>query len=107
MLCDYPYFFCTKPFPESSNNHDLSLKHLGKNGMFRGFSPEFYSNYHQLIPKDPGFDQRQSVYALFHVLNDWNHFDKGHKSRKDKQKLMNIMKSRKLKSISIMTKLTK
>merc|ERR1712156_117094 len=67
-------------------HHEYDLAIAGKNGMFRGFSPEFYSNYHQLIPKDPGFDQRQSLYTLFHVLNDWNHFDKGCKSRRDKQK---------------------
>ncbi|XP_031551452.1 ketosamine-3-kinase-like isoform X2 [Actinia tenebrosa] len=43
-------------------------------GMFGGFSTEFYNAYHQLIPKAPGFEERQKLYQLFHYINHWNHF---------------------------------
>ncbi|XP_065891317.1 ketosamine-3-kinase-like isoform X2 [Dysidea avara] len=49
--------------------------------MFGGFSGAFYSAYHQLIPKYPGFDKRQQLYLLFHYLNHWNHFGSGYKSQ--------------------------
>ena len=49
-------------------------------GMFGGFSSTFYSSYHQLIPKEPGFEQRHLLYKLFHNLNHWNHFGGGYKS---------------------------
>ncbi len=44
---------------------------LGITGMFGGFSNEFYSSYHKLIPKQPGFEQRHQLYQLFHYLNHW------------------------------------
>jgi len=53
---------------------------LGIAGMFGGFSSTFYSSYHQLIPKEPGFEQRHLLYKLFHNLNHWNHFGGGYKS---------------------------
>ena len=53
---------------------------LGIAGMFGGFSSAFYSSYHKLIPKEPGFEQRHLLYKLFHNLNHWNHFGGGYKS---------------------------
>ncbi|XP_032799089.2 fructosamine-3-kinase isoform X2 [Daphnia magna] len=42
--------------------------------MFGGFGREFYKRYHQLIPREVGFEERKSLYELFHYLNHWNHF---------------------------------
>ena len=53
---------------------------LGIAGMFGGFSAQFYSNYHALIPKETGFEKRHLLYKLFHNLNHWNHFGGGYKS---------------------------
>ena len=39
--------------------------------MFGGFSREFFSEYHNLIPKSPGYSQRLELYKLFHYLNHW------------------------------------
>ncbi|CAI5486254.1 unnamed protein product, partial [Closterium sp. Naga37s-1] len=36
---------------------------------FPGFSDSFYDAYHQVIPRAAGFEERQSVYQLFHLLN--------------------------------------
>ncbi|CAM1320766.1 FN3KRP (predicted) [Pycnogonum litorale] len=38
------------------------------------FNERFFSAYHDIIPKQPGFQQRQKLYQLFHLLNHWNHF---------------------------------
>jgi protein-ribulosamine 3-kinase len=55
--------------------------------MFGGFSREFYSAYHSLIPKTHGFATRSKLYLLFHYLNHWNHFGSGYRSQS-----INIMK---------------
>lgn len=39
--------------------------------MFGGFSREFYSAYHSLIPQAQGFATRSKLYLLFHYLNHW------------------------------------
>jgi protein-ribulosamine 3-kinase len=39
--------------------------------MFGGFSKEFYEKYHQLIPREKGFEERKPFYELFHYLNHW------------------------------------
>jgi fructosamine-3-kinase len=39
--------------------------------MFGGFTEEFYSAYHKLIPKAPGYEARHKLYLLFHCLNHW------------------------------------
>jgi len=48
--------------------------------MFGGFTNEFYSAYHTLIPKEPGFDQRQLGYQLYHYLNHYNLFGSSYRS---------------------------
>ncbi len=53
---------------------------LGIAKMFGGFDKDFYSAYHTIIPKQPGFDQRNKLYQLFHQLNHWNHFGSGYRS---------------------------
>ncbi|XP_040568948.1 ketosamine-3-kinase [Lepeophtheirus salmonis] len=52
---------------------------LGIAGMFGGFSTSFYDSYHEIIPKEPGFEKRHSLYQLFHYLNHWNHFGDGYR----------------------------
>ena len=39
--------------------------------MFGGFSQDFYSAYHDLIPRAEGFVARSQLYLLFHYLNHW------------------------------------
>ena len=39
--------------------------------MFGGFNKEFYRRYHELIPRQPGFEKRADLYELFHYLNHW------------------------------------
>ena len=55
---------------------ELSISH-----MFDGFSSEFYTAYHKLIPKAAGFEKRQILYKLYHYLNHWNHFGSGYKGK--------------------------
>merc|ERR1712218_14195 len=66
-------------------HHEYDLA-IGK--MFGGFSAEFHRSYHQLIPKEEGFEQRSELYQLFHYLNHWNHFGDGYRSQS-----LGIMKS--------------
>jgi len=53
---------------------------LGIAKMFGGFGSDFYNAYHNLIPKAPGFAERNLLYRLFHNLNHWNHFGGGYRS---------------------------
>ncbi|KAJ2160893.1 hypothetical protein GGF46_001878 [Coemansia sp. RSA 552] len=51
---------------------------LGIMRMFGGYGPEFYSAYHQRIPKAPGFERRAPVYELYHTVNHYNLFGAGY-----------------------------
>mmetsp|Transcript_12088 Transcript_12088/g.29506 ORF Transcript_12088/g.29506 Transcript_12088/m.29506 type:complete len:149 (+) Transcript_12088:1537-1983(+) len=42
--------------------------------MFGGFSDDFFDAYHSVIPKAPGFDERQKVYQLYQYLKQLNLF---------------------------------
>nr|XP_039262138.1 ketosamine-3-kinase-like [Styela clava] len=53
---------------------DLAISH-----MFGGFPSSFFSEYHSLIPKAEGFNERLKAYQLFHYLNHWNHFGGGYR----------------------------
>ena len=55
---------------------ELSISH-----MFDGFSFEFFTAYHKLIPKATGFERRQVLYKLYHYLNHWNHFGSSYKGK--------------------------
>ncbi|KAH9515153.1 fructosamine 3 kinase [Bulinus truncatus] len=48
--------------------------------MFGGFGKTYFTSYHNLIPKQAGFDARQDLYMMFHYFNHWNHFGGGYKS---------------------------
>lgn len=53
---------------------------LGIAAMFGGFRDEFYTAYHELIPKLPGFENRNQLYQLFHHFNHWNLFGSGYRA---------------------------
>ncbi|CRX37375.1 fructosamine kinase family protein [Estrella lausannensis] len=42
--------------------------------MFGGFPPRFYEAYHEIIPKESGFEERQRIYRLYHTLNHYYQF---------------------------------
>ncbi|XP_071542998.1 ketosamine-3-kinase-like isoform X2 [Panulirus ornatus] len=48
--------------------------------MFGGFSRRFWDEYHSIIPKAPGWNNRHKLYKLFHNINHWNHFGGGYRS---------------------------
>jgi fructosamine-3-kinase len=56
------------------SEYDLAIA-----SMFGGFTREFFTSYHKIIPKAPGFDERLKLYQLFHYLNHWNHFGNGYR----------------------------
>lgn len=39
--------------------------------LFGGYSKDFYDAYFKKIPKANGFENRMSLYHLFHYLNHW------------------------------------
>ena len=45
-----------------------------------GFSSDFLSGYHELIPKAAGFERRHKLYQLFHHMKHWNIFGGGYRS---------------------------
>lgn len=59
-------------------HHEYDLA-IGK--MFGGFGADFHNSYHQVIPKQEGFELRSDLYQLFHYLNHWNHFGDGYRSQ--------------------------
>lgn len=42
---------------------------LALNTMFGRFGKEFYAAYHEVIPRESGFEKRQELYRLYHYLN--------------------------------------
>ncbi|XP_042220807.1 ketosamine-3-kinase-like isoform X2 [Homarus americanus] len=57
------------------HEYDLAIS-----AMFGGFSRRFWDEYHSIIPKAPGWNNRHKLYKLFHNLNHWNHFGSGYRS---------------------------
>jgi len=39
-----------------------------------GFSGQFWQGYHDVIPQQPGFEDRKQLYELYHYLNHYNLF---------------------------------
>lgn len=58
-------------------HHEFDLS-IG--AMFHSFNQDFHKAYHKLIPKAPGFEEREKLYLLFHHLNHWNHFGASYRS---------------------------
>ena len=46
--------------------------------LFGGFSADFYSSYNQAWQLDSGYQQRKTLYNLYHVLNHYNLFGGGY-----------------------------
>eukprot|EP00241_Pyramimonas_parkeae_P022875 CAMPEP_0114292756 /NCGR_PEP_ID=MMETSP0059-20121206/9237_1 /TAXON_ID=36894 /ORGANISM="Pyramimonas parkeae, Strain CCMP726" /LENGTH=203 /DNA_ID=CAMNT_0001414437 /DNA_START=334 /DNA_END=945 /DNA_ORIENTATION=- len=42
------------------------------------FGSEFYQAYHELIPKEQGYEERKQLYLLYHYLNHYNLFGGGY-----------------------------
>lgn len=45
-----------------------------------GFGAGFYNAYFEVIPKQPGFEQRRDLYRLYHYLNHYNLFGSSYRS---------------------------
>ncbi|XP_064605880.1 fructosamine-3-kinase-like [Liolophura sinensis] len=52
---------------------DLALPSLCDNPYWK----DFFSSYHEIIPKAKGFENRAKLYQLYHHINHWNHFPPG------------------------------
>lgn len=46
--------------------------------LFGGFKNEFYEEYHKVISKKEGFENRITIYNFYHVLNHLNMFGSGY-----------------------------
>ncbi|QCU90971.1 fructosamine kinase family protein [Thiomicrorhabdus sediminis] len=47
---------------------------LAMTELFGGFSRDFYDGYQSVFPIDAGYQQRKSLYNLYHILNHFNLF---------------------------------
>ncbi|XP_027336845.1 protein-ribulosamine 3-kinase, chloroplastic [Abrus precatorius] len=45
-----------------------------------GFGESFYNAYFEVMPKQPGFEERRDLYMLYHYLNHYNLFGSGYRS---------------------------
>ncbi|HIK12798.1 MAG TPA: fructosamine kinase family protein [Oscillatoriaceae cyanobacterium M33_DOE_052] len=46
--------------------------------LFGGFSRAFYKGYNEVWPLPPGYQQRKTLYNLYHILNHFNLFGGGY-----------------------------
>ena len=51
---------------------------LAMTKLFGGFSQTFYDSYQQEYPLKPGWEFREGLYKLYHVLNHLNLFGRGY-----------------------------
>lgn len=51
---------------------------LAMTRLFGGFAGEFYSAYNEYSPLKPGYEYRENIYKLYHVLNHLNLFGSGY-----------------------------
>jgi len=61
---------------------------LAMTKLFGGFKPEFYGAYNECYPLSEGYEYREDIYKLYHVLNHFNLFGKGYYNQ-----AMSIIKS--------------
>ncbi len=54
---------------------------LGMTKLFGGFSSEFYKTYNEVFPLEDGYEYRENIYKLYHVLNHLNLFGGGYYSQ--------------------------
>ncbi len=51
---------------------------LAMTELFGGFTPAFYQAYQAAYPLHPGYEQRKTLYNLYHILNHLNLFGSGY-----------------------------
>ncbi len=51
---------------------------LAMTKLFGGFSHEFYDAYNKSYPLKDGYEYRENIYILYHVLNHLNLFGQGY-----------------------------
>ena len=51
---------------------------LAMTRLFGGFSEEFYNSYQAKFPLQPGWEKREKLYRLYHVLNHLNLYGSGY-----------------------------
>ncbi|MEG4578432.1 fructosamine kinase family protein [Microcoleus sp. MON1_C5] len=49
--------------------------------LFGGFPRQFYRGYNQVWPLDAGYEQRKTIYNLYHILNHFNLFGGSYESQ--------------------------
>jgi len=54
---------------------------LGMTKLFGGFGSEFYKTYNEIFPLEDGYEYRENIYKLYHVLNHLNLFGGGYYSQ--------------------------
>jgi fructosamine-3-kinase len=54
---------------------------LAMTKLFAGFSSEFYSSYNEAFPLTEGYEYRENIYKLYHVLNHLNLFGRSYYSQ--------------------------
>ncbi|WP_036483070.1 fructosamine kinase family protein [Myxosarcina sp. GI1] len=54
---------------------------IGMTEMFGGFPAAFYQGYNQTWQLDSGYQQRKTIYNLYHILNHFNIFGGGYGSQ--------------------------
>ena len=59
----------------------IAKRILAMTELFGGFSAAFYQGYNQVWQLDSGYQQRKSIYNLYHVLNHFNLFGGGYGSQ--------------------------
>jgi fructosamine-3-kinase len=47
---------------------------LAMTELFGGFDEAFYQSYRAAWPLEPGYEERRSIYNLYHLINHLNHF---------------------------------
>ena len=47
---------------------------LAMTKLFGGFTKEFYNSYNEFYPLKDGYDYRENIYKLYHVMNHLNLF---------------------------------
>jgi protein-ribulosamine 3-kinase len=54
---------------------------LGMTKLFGGFGSEFYKTYNEIFPLEDGYEYRENIYKLYHILNHLNLFGGGYYSQ--------------------------
>ncbi len=51
---------------------------LAMTKLFGGFAPEFYASYNEYFPLEEGYEYRENIYKLYHVMNHLNLFGRAY-----------------------------